>query len=47
MVPNKILILFKMLLKYKVNSTLQEGLFPKALCSEAGKVTKKLPLPTN
>lgn len=40
MVPKKFQIRFKVLLKYKVNSTFQEGLFLKALYGEAGKVTK-------
>lgn len=40
MVPKNVQILFKVLLKDKVNSTFQEGLFLKALCSEARKVTK-------
>lgn len=40
MVPKNVQILFKVLLKYKLNSTFQEGLFLKALYSDAGKVTK-------
>lgn len=38
--PKNFQIRFKVLLKYKVNSTFQESLFLKALYSEAGKVTK-------
>lgn len=40
MVPKNVRVLFKVLLLYQANRTFQEGLFLKALYSEAGKVTK-------
>lgn len=40
MVPKNVQVLFKVLLKYKSNTTFQVGLFLKALYSEAEKVTK-------